>query len=107
MLIERCTLDEFHDEVRNVVRRRASVQQASDAWMHKCRQDLALGQKFTTHKLRLASAVDQLDGDFGLVLSVRAPRTKYLTHPSSAKLCNNLVGADSAANPLAGEVLLE
>ena len=75
--------------------------------MDKCRQDLTLGQKFTTYELRLAPAVDELDGDLGLILPVRAPRTKYLTHPSSAKFSNNLVGADAAANPPAGEVLLD
>src|SRR6185312_7621677 len=80
--------------------------EARDVRVHQACQDLTLRAQALGHELRIRTGAHQLDGDFLLVLIVRAHRAIDLPHAAGADLREQTIGAEAPPGELALRALI-
>src|SRR5262249_44604599 len=78
---------------------RPSVEQAADVGMAQAREDLPLRVEAPQHRIGVDAALDDLDRDLLLELTVGAARQVDVTHPTCAQVAHDLVRTEPLADP--------
>ncbi len=92
--IDRQSVDVFHDQIGPPVVRGASVVEPGDVGMLESGQDLAFMAETAEDVIGVHAALDQLEGDPLLELSVGAFGMVYGAHAASSDLLQKAVRAD-------------
>ena len=107
VLVDRLPLDVLHHEIRQAVVGRVAIEQARDVRVVEAREDLPLVAEVTQHGVGIHAALDELDRDELLVLTVGATREIDDTHPAAANPLLDLVVTDRLTDQAVGQLLVE
>src|ERR1700722_9140798 len=95
VFVDRRALHQLHDEIRNTVIGRISIEQMSNVGMIQAGQNLPLVSKTLEDKSRVEAAPHELNRDFLCELSVGAHRAINLSHPARTDLFQNAVAGNN------------
>ncbi len=100
VLGDRLAPNQLHDEIRPSLPAHPAIEQPGDARMRQTGEDLALAEKPGLDLIRIHAALDELEGDLLLELSVRPFGQPHRPHAAPTQLLDQAVRSDQGAGGL-------
>jgi len=96
------SVDILHDEIRDVFRGGATVEETGDVGMLEAGEDLAFATEKFEDELGIEAELDEVDGNLGFVLFVGAGAEIDSAHVATTEFADEGVGA--SASPFDGGI---